>query len=154
MVSLLAACTHTKPTADNPAEAAYAKNLATAKKFIEAFSAKGSITMASLVTDDFMWSPPPVGADSLPKAKWYVAMKNFMGTYNDITFTNVLWRKGVDSSNQFDGGVRVYGLWKSTFASSGKTGLLKYYAFMEFNSDGKMTSQSEFFNTPDLTIEH
>ncbi len=84
MVSLLAACTHTKPTANNPAEAAYTKNLAIAKKFIEAFLAKGSITIASLGTDDFMWSPPPVGADSLPKAKWYAAMKKFMSTYNDI----------------------------------------------------------------------
>ena len=63
-------------------------------------------------------------------------------------------RKGVDSSNQFDGGVRVYSLWKSTFASSGKTGLLKYYAFMEFTSDGIMTRLSEYFKTPNFSIEH
>jgi hypothetical protein len=110
--------------------------------------------MASLAADNFIWSPPAVGMDSIPKDKWYAAMKEFMSTYNDITFTNPLWRKGVDSANNNDGSVRVYGLWNSKFASSGKTGLLKYYSSFEFNKEGKIVSQLEFYNMPDLTIEH
>ena len=76
-----------------------------------------------------------------------------MGTFNDITFTNPLWRKGLDDDNNFNGSVRVYGLWNSKFASSGKTGLLKYYSTFDFDKEGKMTSQAEFYNAADLSIE-
>lgn len=154
LVSLLAACTNnTKPATENAADAAYAKNLATAKEYFAAFAAKDSTKMASLVTDDFKWTPPAVGMDSLSKATWFATMKTFMNTYNDITFTNQIWHRGVDSAENFDGSVRVYGIWKSKFASSGKITLLKYYATMDFNAEGKLVSQIEYYNTPDLTIE-
>ena len=154
MVAALVACNNTTPASNNAADEAYTKNAATAQAFLAAFAAKDSVKMASLVSDDFKWSPPAVGMDTLSKDKWMAAMKGFMSTYNDITFTNPLWRKGVDSANNLDGSVRVYGLWNSKFASSGKTGLLKYYASFEFNKEGKIISQIEFYNMPDLTIEH
>jgi hypothetical protein len=81
-------------------------------------------------------------------------MQVFMSTYNDITFTNQNWKKGVDDDNNFDGSVRVYGLWNSKFASSGKTGLLKYYCTFDFDKDGKIASQQEYYNAADLAIEH
>ena len=100
--------------------------------------------MASYVTDNFMWSPPAVGQDSLSKDVWYAQMQVFMSTFNDITFTNPLWRKGVDMDNNLDGSVRVYGLWNSKFASSGKTGLLKYYCTFDFDKDGKIVHYSPY----------
>ena len=154
LVAALVACNNTGAVNNNAAEEAYTKNVATAQAFLAAFSTKDSVKMASLAADNFLWSPPAVGMDSIPKDKWYAAMKGFMSTYNDITFTNALWRKGVDSANNNDGSVRVYGLWNSKFASSGKTGLLKYYSSFEFNKEGKIVSQLEFYNMPDLTIEH
>jgi hypothetical protein len=94
-----------------------------------------------------------VGQDPLSKDVWYAQMQVFMNTYDDITLTNPLWRKGVDNDNNFDGSVRVYGVWKSKFTSSGKTGLLKFYASYEFDKDGKIALQQEYFNVEDLTIE-
>lgn len=139
--------------ATDPAAEAYAKNLATAKELFAAFASKDSVKMASFTSDDFKWSPPAVGMDSLSKSQWLDVMKNFMHTYNDITFTNTQYHKGVDSTEKFDGSVRVYGLWNSKFAKNGKTGLLKYYASMDFNKEGKMVSIMEYYNPADLSIE-
>ena len=153
IVAALVACNNNTAVKTTAAEEAYTKNLATAQAFFAAFAAKDSVKMASYVTDNFVWSPPAVGQDSLSKDKWYAQMQVFMNTYNDITLTNPLWRKGVDMDNNLDGSVRVYGLWNSKFASSGKTGLLKYYCTFDFDKDGKISWQGEFYNAADLAIE-
>ena len=153
IVAALVACNNSTAVKTTAAEEAYTKNLATAQAFFAAFAAKDSVKMASYVSDNFVWSPPAVGQDSLSKDVWYAQMQVFMGTFNDITFTNPLWRKGVDDDNNFNGSVRVYGLWNSKFASSGKTGLLKYYSTFEFDKDGKIATQQEFYNAADLAIE-
>ena len=153
IVAVLVACNNSTAVKTTTAEEAYTKNLATAQAFFAAFAAKDSVKMASYVTDNFMWSPPAVGQDSLSKDVWYAQMQVFMSTFNDITFTNPLWRKGVDMDNNLDGSVRVYGLWNSKFASSGKTGLLKYYCTFDFDKDGKIAWQGEFYNAADLAIE-
>ena len=154
IMAALIACNNNTAVKTTPADEAYTKNVATAQAFFAAFAAKDSVKMASYVSDNFVWSPPAVGLDSLSKDKWYAQMQVFMKTYNDITFTNGLWRKGVDMNNNLDGSVRVYGLWNSKFASSGKTSLLKYYATFEFDKDGKITIQEEYYNAADLAIEH
>jgi ketosteroid isomerase-like protein len=153
IVAALVACNNSTAVKTTAADEAYTKNLATAQAFFAAFAAKDSVKMASYVTDNFMWSPPAVGQDSLSKDVWYAQMQVFMSTFNDITFTNPLWRKGVDMDNNLDGSVRVYGLWNSKFASSGKTGLLKYYCTFDFDKDGKIAWQGEFYNAADLAIE-
>ena len=153
IVAALVACNNSTAVKTTAAEEAYTKNLATAQAFFAAFAAKDSVKMASYVTDNFMWSPPAVGQDSLSKDVWYAQMQVFMSTFNDITFTNPLWRKGVDMDNNLDGSVRVYGLWNSKFASSGKTGLLKYYCTFDFDKDGKIAWLGEFYNAADLAIE-
>ena len=154
IVAALVACNNSTAVKTTAAEEAYTKNLATAQAFFAAFAAKDSVKMASYVSDNFVWSPPAVGQDSLSKDVWYAQMQVFMSTFNDITFTNQLWRKGLDNDNNFNGSVRVYGLWNSKFASSGKTGLLKYYSTFEFDKDGKIGWQGEFYNEADLAIEH
>lgn len=153
IVAALVACNNSTAVKTTAAEEAYTKNLATAQAFFAAFAAKDSVKMASYVSDNFVWSPPAVGQDSLSKDVWYAQMQVFMSTFNDITFTNPLWRKGVDMDNNLDGSVRVYGLWNSKFASSGKTGLLKYYCTFDFDKDGKIAWQGEFYNAADLAIE-
>ena len=153
IVAALVACNNSTAVKTTAADEAYTKNLATAQAFFAAFAAKDSVKMASYVTDNCMWSPPAVVQDSLSKDVWYAQMQVFMSTFNDITFTNPLWRKGVDMDNNLDGSVRVYGLWNSKFASSGKTGLLKYYCTFDFDKDGKIAWQGEFYNAADLAIE-
>lgn len=153
IIVALAACNNGSAVKTSTADDAYTKNEATAQAFLAAFAAKDSVKMASYVSDNFIWSPPMVGLDSLSKDKWYAQMQIFMKTYNDITFTNPKWKKGVGEDNNFDGSVRVYGSWKSKFASSGKTGLLKYYATFDFDKEGKISWQGEYYNAADLSVE-
>lgn len=127
------------------------KNVETAKAMLQAFSDKDSTKFFSYVTEDFIWSPPSVGQDSLPRATWEDAMKGFMAGYNDIEFTDGLYFAGLDDNQKPNGDVRIYGLWKSNMAETGDPQRLKYYAVSFFNDEGKITHMAEWYDTADLT---
>lgn len=160
-IVLLASCKEKSPMAEAPAPdlktdvnmEKFHKNVATTKAFLDAFSTNDSLKMVSFVSDDFLWSPPSVGSDSLPKATWEESMKGFMKQYNDKQFTDALYFAGLGDDQQPNGDVRVYGLWKSTFAATGKDSRLKYYAVYFFNEEGKITHQAEWYDTADLSKE-
>lgn len=130
------------------------KNVETTKAYIQAFCDKDSTKMYSYVSEDFIWSPPSVGQDSLPIEIWKEAMKGFMATYNDIEFTNAQFFSGLDDDQKPTGDVRVYGLWKSKMAESGADQRLKWYAVLFFNDEGKAIHSAEWYDTADLTREY
>ena len=156
-IVLLASCKEKAPVAEAPPTdlnmEQFHKNVETTKAFLDAFSTNDSIKMVSFVSDDFLWSPPSVGSDSLPKATWEEAMKGFMKQFNDKKFTDAQYFAGLDDDQRPNGDVRVYGLWKSTFAETGKDSRLKYYAVYFFNEEGKISQQAEWYNTADLSKE-
>lgn len=127
------------------------KNVETTKAMLQAFCDKDSTKMFSYATDDFIWSPPSVGQDSLPRATWEEAMKGFMASYNDVEFTNGLYYAGLDEDQKPNGDVRTYGLWKSKMAETGDEQRLKWYAVMFFNDEGKVKHIAEWYDTADLT---
>ena len=129
-------------------------NVETTKAMLKAFCEKDSTKMFSYVTEDYIWSPPSVGQDSLPRSTWEEAMKGFMASYNDIEFTNDLYFAGLDEDQKPNGDVRVYGLWKSKMAESGADQRLKWYAVLFFNDEGKITHTAEWYDTADLTREY
>ncbi|NNG09653.1 MAG: nuclear transport factor 2 family protein [Arenibacter sp.] len=137
----------------NPAMEKFQMNVETTKAFLAAFSTNDSTNMESFVTDDFIWSPPSVGQDSLSKEEWMTAMKGFMKAYSDKELTDAQFYAGLGEDQQPNGDVRVYGLWKSKFASSGKDSRLKYYAVYFFNDEGKIVHQADWYDTADLTKE-
>ncbi len=127
------------------------KNVETTKAFLKAFCEKDTTKMFSYVSEDFIWSPPSVGQDSLPRATWEEAMKGFMAAYNDIEFTNGLYYAGLGEDQKPNGDVRVYGLWKSKMAESGDEQRLKWYSVLFFNEEGKAVHSAEWYDTADLT---
>ena len=127
------------------------KNVETTKAMLQAFCDKDTTKFFSYVTEDFIWSPPSVGQDSLPRATWEEAMKGFMADYNDIEFTSGLYFAGLDDNQKPNGDVRVYGLWKSNMAETGDPQRLKYYGVTFFNEEGKITHMAEWYDTADLT---
>ena len=137
----------------NPNMEKFENNVETVKAAMAAFCAKDYDKMSSYTTDDFIWSPPSVGQDSLPKAEYEKAMKGFMNAYNDITFTEAEYFAGLDEDQQPSGDVRVYGLWKSKHAESGKDSMLKYYGVFFFNDQGKIVHIAEWYDTADLMKE-
>ena len=129
------------------------KNVETAKAYFAAFSANDSTKMYSYISDDFIWSPPSVGNDSLPRAEFEKAMSGFMKGYTNKKLTDALYFAGLDDNQKPNGDVRVYGLWKSNFAESGADARLKWYAVLFFNEAGKITHSAEWYNEADLTKE-
>lgn len=156
-IVILASCQEKAPEPVTPAPDVnmekFHKNVETVKAFFAAFSANDSTNLGSFVTDDFIWSPPSVGMDSLPKAEWENAMKGFMKGYTDKKFTNDQYFAGLDDDQTPNGDVRVYGEWNSKFADSGKDSKLKYYGVYFFNEAGKITHQAEWYDTADLSKE-
>lgn len=154
---ILASCQEKAPEAVAPVPDVnmekFHKNVATTKAFLDAFSAHDSTNLASFVSDDFIWSPPSVGMDSLPKAEWENAMKGFMKTFTDIKLTNAQYFAGLNDDQTPNGDVRVYGVWNSKFADSGKDAKLKWYAVCFFDEAGKITHQAEWYDTADLSKE-
>jgi hypothetical protein len=129
----------------------YKKNLEVAKQFIEAFSTKDSTKEASLLAENFKWTGPAMGQDSLPKDSLLVSDKQMMNTFNEIKLTNTEFVPGVDPVTfKLDGGVRVYGIWTSKVISTGKPTKFKYYAVFGFNEAGKIISLEEYANMEDL----
>ena len=104
----------------------FRKNVESSKAMLQAFCDKDSTKFFSYVTEDFIWSPPSVGRDSLPRATWEDAMKGFMAAYNDIEFTDAQYYAGLDENQKPNGDVRIYGLWKSTMVETGEPQRLKW----------------------------
>ena len=128
----------------------FEKNVETSKKFYQAFSDKKLDEMKSFVAENYTWSPPPTGVDSLDINTWYNSMQGFNDTYNNIEFTNQLYFAGLDENQKPNGDVRVYGTWKSLNAVTDKPVEMDYYAVLFFNDEGKIYHQSEWYNTADL----
>lgn len=126
------------------------KNVATTKASLAAFCANDTTKFASFVSDDFIWSPPSVGMDSLPRAEWENAMKGFMKSFTDKELTNAQYFAGLNDDQTPNGDVRVYGVWNSKHADSGKDAKLKWYAVYFFNDAGKIMHTAEWYDTADL----
>jgi len=128
----------------------FEKNVEISKEFFKAFSDEKLDEMKSFVTEDFTWSPPPTGIDSLDINTWYNAMKGFNAEFNEIKFTKQLYFAGLDDNQKPNGDVRVYGTWESLNSITNKPVLMDYYAVFSFNAEGKIYHQREWYNTADL----
>ena len=128
----------------------FKKNVESSKKFYSAFSDKKLDEMKSFATEEFTWSPPPTGVDSLDVNTWYKTMEGFNARFNDIKFTKQLYFAGLDENQKPNGDVRVYGTWESLNSVTEKPVLMDYYAVLFFNNEGKIYHQSEWYNATDL----
>ena len=137
----------------DPMMETYAKNVESVKQMFAAFSEKDLDKMKTLISDDFIWSPPGYGMDSLPIPQWEESMQGFMTNYNDIKYENPLYFAGLGDDQKPDGGVRTYGNWISIYVPNGKESAVKYYSVFQFNDDGKMIHQMEWYNSSDLVPE-
>tara|TARA_B100000767_G_scaffold256241_1_gene263142 strand:- start:210 stop:713 length:504 start_codon:yes stop_codon:yes gene_type:complete len=130
-------------------------NVATTKAFLSSFMENDSITFFSdkYIGKDFMWSPPAVGMDSLPRVQWEGAFKGFMVNYDNKMLMDAQYYAALNEKNLPDGNVRVYGTWNSTFAETGKKSMLKWYAVFRYDSEGKIAHYMEWYDSADLSKE-
>lgn len=133
----------------------FKKNVETTKAWLAAFSENDSLTFFSdeYISEDFLWSPPGVGMDSISKEEWKNAFRFFMTNYDNKQLTKPQYFAALDEENQPDGNVRVYGEWNSNFAATGKKSKLKWYAVFRFDEQGRIKEQMEWYDSADLSKE-
>jgi len=135
---------------DDPNLEVFEANIKTLRQVFDAFIAKDFEGMRANVTDDFIWSPPQYGVDSLNVEQWEESMRDFMENYENIEYSDDIYFASLDSLQKPDGSVRTYGNWISTYVPNGKTAAIKYYGVFIFNDEGKITTALEWYNAADL----
>jgi len=156
VTAFLVGCNETpKEVQANPKMNTFNKNVGTTKAFLNSFMENDSLTFFSdkYIGKDFMWSPPAVGMDSLPREQWEGAFKGFMANFDNKTLKNAQYYAALDEQNLPDGNVRVYGTWNSNFASTGKKSMLKWYAVFRYDDEGKIGHYMEWYDSADLSKE-
>ena len=77
----------------------------------------------------------------------YVAMlKGYHAAFDNIKYTAENWLPGTSEDGSLDGSVRTYGTWTGTNVSTGKELNLKGYWYMNFDDEGKIIAQGDFFD--------
>ena len=153
--ALLVGCQENNQTSVNSKMSVFKKNTETTKAWLGAFMQNDSTAFFSdkYMSEDFIWSPPAVGMDSLPKAEWKKAFRAFMVNYDNKKLTNPQYYAALGEDNLPDGNVRAYGTWTSNFAATGKKSMLKWYAVLQFNEEGKLAHYMEWYDSADLSKE-
>ena len=153
--TLLTGCQDNNQNSVDLKMSVFKKNTETTKAWLDAFMQNDSTAFFSdkYMSDDFIWSPPAVGMDALPKADWEKAFRGFMTNFNNKKLTNPQYFAALDENNLPDGNVRAYGTWTSNFASNGKKSMLKWYAVLQFNKEGKLSHYMEWYDSADLSKE-
>ena len=154
--AFLVSCGQTPKEAPvNPKMDVFNINVATTKAFLSSFMENDSATFFSnkYIGKDFIWSPPAVGMDSLPRVQWEEAFKGFMANFDNKMLINSEYYAALDEENLPDGNVRVYGTWNSTFAETGKKSMLKWYAVFRYDEEGKIAHYMEWYDSADLSKE-
>jgi len=120
------------------------KNKDIADKVFDLFIAKDLDGMLNMYSDDLIWSPANTN-DSLSKAAFKEGMTGWMTEFEVFSFDERQYYPGVDDNYVPNGSVRVYGTWNGTHNSGAQT-VTKYYCVLEFNDDGKIVTDLEWFD--------
>ena len=99
----------------NPKMDVFNTNVATTKAFLSSFMENDSVTFFSdkYIGKDFIWSPPAVGMDSLPRVQWEGAFKGFMANFDNKMLMNTKYYAALDEENLPDG--KRKSLWNLEF---------------------------------------
>jgi len=145
------ACTQTPkpvetPTKSDEAKVKYEKNLAVLKASLTSFENEQIDEWATSLDDNAIWNSATYGAPVGTKEDWKKALTYYAAEWDSIRLTNASFLPGIDSaSHEPDGSVRYYGTWVGVHKSGMRTSI-NYYATLEFNSDNKVISASEFMD--------
>jgi|TARA_B110000263_G_scaffold217893_1_gene204224 ketosteroid isomerase-like protein len=120
------------------------KNKEIADKTFDLFIAKDLEGMLNMYSDELIWSPANT-TDSLSKAAFEEGMKDWMTEFEVFSFDNRQYYPGVDDDFVPNGSVRIYGTWFGTHNSGAQT-VSKYYAVLDFNDEGKIVTDLEWFD--------
>ena len=145
-IALILGCDQTAPTNTDfdKGLALFEKNKTIANESFDLFIAKDLDGMMDLHSEDLIWSPAST-TDSLSKDEFRAGMNEWMTEFDEFKFIDRQFYPGVDEDFIPNGSVRTYGTWLGTHKSGIET-VTKYYSVLEFNEDGKITADLEYFD--------
>lgn len=124
--------------------ALFEKNKAVANESFNLFIAKDLEGMMDMHSESLIWSPAST-TDSLSKDEFRAGMKEWMTEFEEFKFVDRQFYPGVDEDFVPNGSVRTYGTWLGTH-KSGKQTVTKYYSVLEFDENGKISADLEYFD--------
>ena len=126
----------------------YEKNLATAKKLFELHGEEKIDEQLALVSKDMKIYTQMYGVNEPGDYNAYAAMlKGYQDAFEDIVYTPQAWLPGVDTLTlKPDGSVRTYGKWTGKNSITGKELDLNGYWYFNFDDEGKVIAQGDFFD--------
>ena len=124
----------------------YAKNLATAKKLFELHGEEDIDAQLALVSKDIESNTSVYGSETSNYDQYVAMLKGYHAAFDNIKYTANNWLPGTSPEGKLDGSVRTYGTWTGVNVATGKELNLKGYWYMNFDEEGKIVAQGDFFD--------
>ena len=124
----------------------YAKNLATAQKLFELHGEEDIDAQLALVSEDIESNTSYYGSETAGYDQYVAMLKGYHAAFDNIKYTANNWLPGTSPEGKLDGSVRTYGTWTGTNVATGKELNLKGYWYMNFDAEGKIIAQGDFFD--------
>jgi hypothetical protein len=141
---------HSGSGMNSETKALYEKNVDLLKGMISAYEAEQLDEWSTYLADSAVWNPANYGAVPGTKETWRTALAGNLADWDSIRLMNANFLPGVNQlTKEFDGSVRFYGIWVGKHKSGVETSL-SYYATADFNSNGKLTVYSEYYDAGGL----
>ena len=124
----------------------YEKNLATAKKLFELHGEEDLEGQLALISDKIQSNSSMYGSETVDYDQYVSMLKGYHAAFDDIKYTADIWLPGTDTLGNLDGSVRTYGSWSGVNVATGKVLDLHGYWYMNFDDDGKVIGQGDYFD--------
>ena len=124
----------------------YVKNLETAKKFFALHEEENFEEQLKLISKDIQAETPFYGSEISGYDEFTSMVKGYHDAFDDIQYNARVWLPGTDSLGVFDGSVRTYGEWTGIQTQTRKKLNLKGYWYFDFDENGLISAQGEFFD--------
>ena len=124
----------------------YEANLATAQKLFELHGEEDLEGQLALLSKDMELITPMYGSEPGNYDTYAAMMKGYHDGYEDILYTANVWLPGSNPEGILDGSVRTYGTWTGKNSITGKEVNLKGYWYFNFDDEGKVITQGDFFD--------
>ena len=124
----------------------YEKNLATAKKLFELHGEEDLEGQLALISDKIQSNSSMYGSETADYDQYVSMLKGYHAAFDDIKYTADIWLPGTDTLGNLDGSVRTYGSWSGVNVATGKVLDLHGYWYMNFDDDGKVIGQGDYFD--------
>ena len=124
----------------------YKLNLATAQKFLAAFSSEDIESQKPLICPGITHYSPFYGSEPSKMDGFLAASKAWMDNFDEITYSDAKWFPGTDQSGKPDGSVMTMGKWTSTNTATGNVININAFHTFVFNAKNQIHEARDYFD--------